>query len=112
MIWKLVLVWYTLINDLIARRMKKKIHQFGIDGSIGDEANIPQVREMFERQIIIDMRDRGYVPIYDINTQFSTSYDARLNQFDFYIVVYGVYVGKRKAKTIDGFSGQTFYNKA
>lgn len=106
------MVWYTLINDLIVRRMNKKIHKFGMQGSIADEAFIPQAKEMFEREVLLSMRDKGYVPIYDINTQFSTSYDVMHNKFDFDITLYGIYVGKRRAKTIDGFSGQTFYNKA
>lgn len=112
MIWHFIPLCYNLYNDLIAKRMNKKIHKFGMDGSIADEAFIPQARQMFERQVIIDMRDKGYVPVYDILPQFATSYDMIHNKFDFYLVIYGVYVGKKKAQKIDGFAGQTFYNKA
>ena len=103
---------YNIYNDLIATRMNKKIHKFGMDGSVADEAYIPQVHEMFEREVVIQMRDKGYVPVLDITPQFSTLYDMIHNKFDVALVVYGVYVGKKKSWEIDGFSGQTFYNKA
>ena len=112
MIWNFVTVCYNLYNDLIAKRMNKKIHKFGIDGSVADEALLPQVKETLERQIIIDMRDKGYVPVLDIQPQISTSYDPVKETFNFLLAVYGVYVGKRKSWKLEGFSGQTFYNKA
>ena len=71
MIGNLITFCYNLYNDLIAKRMNKKIHKFGMEGSVADEALIPQVREMLERQVITSMRDQGYVPVLDIVTQFS-----------------------------------------
>jgi hypothetical protein len=58
--------------------------------------------------IINGMRNKGYVPRYDIDIDFNISYNGKT--FDFKLSVYGVYVGKGKAKCILGIDKNTPLN--
>jgi hypothetical protein len=91
--------------------MNKKLKSFGMQGQIHDDAAIPRLRLEYERLIESDMREQGYVPILDLDIQFSLLYDEEQDQYEFDIVVYGVYVGKKKAHLYEGFSGQSLIPK-
>lgn len=86
--------------------MNKKLKSFGMQGDIDDDSNIPRLRFEYERLIESDMRDQGYVPILDLDTQFSLSYNEEYDTYKFDIILYGLYVGKKKAHLYEGFSGQ------
>jgi len=91
--------------------MNKKLKSFGMHGQIHDDAAIPRLRIEYQRLIETDMREQGYVPILDLDVQFSLSYDEQNDLYEFDIVVYGVYVGKKKAHLYEGFSGQSLIPK-
>lgn len=91
--------------------MNKKLKSFGMQGEIHDDAAIPRLRIEYQRLIESNMRDQGYVPILDLDVQFSLSYDEPNDLYEFDIVVYGVYVGKKKAYLYEGFSGQSLVPK-
>ena len=91
--------------------MNKKLKSFGMQGQIHDDAAIPRLRLEYERLIESDMREQGYVPILDLDIQFSLLYDEAQDIYEFDIVVYGVYVGKKKAHLYEGFSGQSLIPK-
>lgn len=91
--------------------MNKKLKSFGMHGQIHDDAAIPRLRIEYQRLIESDMREQGYVPILDLDVQFSLSYDEPNDLYEFDIVVYGVYVGKKKAHLYEGFSGQSLIPK-
>ncbi len=82
-----------------------------MQGQIHDDAAIPRLRLEYERLIESDMREQGYVPILDLDIQFSLLYDEPQDLYEFDIVVYGVYVGKKKAHLYEGFSGQSLIPK-
>ena len=82
-----------------------------MQGQINDDAAIPRLRLQYERLIESDMREQGYVPILDLDIQFSLLYDEEQDLYEFDIVVYGVYVGKKKAHLYEGFSGQSLIPK-
>lgn len=86
--------------------MNKKLKSFGIQGQIHDDSAIPRLRIEHERLIMTDMRDQGYVPILDLDTQFHLEYDEEDNTYEFEMIVYGIFVGKRKSYLYEGFSGQ------
>lgn len=86
--------------------MNKKLKSFGMQGQIHDDSAIPRLRSQYETLIEDDMRSQGYVPILDLDIQFSLSYDEASDTYDFDIVVYGVYVGRKKSYLYEGFSGQ------
>lgn len=71
-----------------------------------------KAREDYERLLVQDMRDRGYVPVLDLEPQFSIKYNELKDNYSFFLELFGVYVGKKKAKEIEGFSGQQFFKRA
>jgi hypothetical protein len=91
--------------------LKKNIKSFIISGVIKDDAGFTKVREMHERLMLQDMRMRGYVPVLDLESQFSIKYNEKKDNYSFYLEMFGVYVGKKKAHEIEGFSGQKFYKR-
>jgi hypothetical protein len=54
------------------------------------------------------MRSKGYVPVLDLDPQFSLKYNNDKDQYTFNLEMYGVFVGKKKSREIEGFSGQQF----
>lgn len=82
-----------------------------MQGQIIDDASIPRLRKHYENLIETDMRSQGYVPILDLDIQFSLEYDEPTDTYNFDIIVYGVYVGKKKAYLYEGFSGQSLIPK-
>jgi hypothetical protein len=78
----------------------RKITKFGLEGEIFDDAKIPKIKDQYINMIYNGMRNKGYVPRYDIDPDFTTSYNGKT--FEFKLSVYGVYVGKKKAKCVKG----------
>jgi hypothetical protein len=83
----------------------KKIQQFYLEGEIFDDSHISRLKDQYVFMLINGMRSKGYVPRYDIDTDFTISYNGKT--FDFKLSVYGVYVGKVKAKCILGIDKNT-----
>jgi hypothetical protein len=82
-----------------------------MSGVIKDDAAFIRVREMYEKLTLDDMRSKGYVPVLDLESQFSIKYNEVKDNYSFYLEMFGVYVGKKKALEIEGFSGQQFYKR-
>ena len=91
--------------------LKRTIKAFLIGGVIKDDSSIGKSRLMYERVLLQDMRDRGYVPVLDLEPQFSIKYNELKDRYSFNLEMFGVYVGKKKAQEIEGFSGQQFYKR-
>lgn len=88
--------------------LKRNIKTFWINGVIKNDSDIARLRQMYERLLTEEMRSKGYVPVLDLDVQFSLKYDHEKDEYAFYIEHYGVYLGKRKALEVEGFSGQQF----
>lgn len=86
--------------------MNKKLKSFGMQGKIHDDSAIPRLRKQYEHMIEEDMRMNGYVPILDLDIQFSLEYDESNDTYEFDLVIYGVFVGRKKSQDYEGFSGQ------
>ena len=91
--------------------LKRNIKSFLIGGVIKDDSSIGKAREMYERLTLQDMRDKGYVPVLDLEPQFQIHYNHTKDNYSFHLEMFGVYVGKNKAKEIEGFSGQQFIKR-
>lgn len=83
----------------------KKIQQFYLEGEIFDDSHISRLKDQYAFMLINGMRSKGYVPRYDIDMDFTISYNGKT--FDFKLSIYGVYVGKDKAKCILGVDKNT-----
>ena len=91
--------------------LKKNIKSFIVSGIIKDDASFQRIREMQEKLLLDNMRARGYVPVLDLESQFSIKYNETKENYSFYLEMFGVYVGKKKSLEIEGFSGQQFYKR-
>lgn len=78
----------------------KSIKRFSLEGEIYDDSHISRLKDQYLSMITVSMKAEGYVPRYDIDTDWTISYNGRT--FDFKISVYGVYVGKKKAECLEG----------
>lgn len=61
------------------------------------------MREEFERLIVQDMREKGYIPVLDLGTFWYTSW--KTNHYDFDLTIYGFYVGKVQSWNYEGWTG-------
>jgi hypothetical protein len=78
----------------------KRIRRFSLQGEIFDDSHILRLKDQYIFMLISGMRNKGYVPRYDIDTDFTISYNGKT--FEFELSVYGVYIGKDKAKCVLG----------
>lgn len=74
----------------------KPIKVFSIDGEFDDDKNLLSIRERFENYLVNIMRSKGYVPHLDIEPAFSLEYIDE--KYKFLLSIYGIYIGKAKAK--------------
>lgn len=91
-----------------AKEMRKNIHNFTMSGIIGSDSHLIPAKEHYERLLTQQMRDSGYVPVLDMLPQVTTTYIEHKDQYSFSITMFGVFVGKKKALSLEGFSGQEF----
>jgi hypothetical protein len=78
----------------------KEIKRFSLSGEIYDDSSIPRLKSQYMLMIIDGMKHEGYVPRYDIDSDFTISYNGKT--FDFELSVYGVYVGEKSSSWISG----------
>lgn len=85
----------------------RKIKAFHVDGIAADVEAVIRQRSELESRIVDDMREKGYVPVLDITPEMFTHYQHEEveQNFKFAIIVYGVFVGKRKSRKIMGMLG-------
>jgi hypothetical protein len=83
----------------------KPIKRFGLDGIINDDSAIYRLQQEYIRLLVSEMRLSGYAPRFDIDPQFTLSYNETKNYFEFTLSVYGIYVGRKKAEWILGIDG-------
>ena len=63
---------------------------------------------MYQHLLIDEMRTKGYVPVLDLDIQWSLRYNHDKDNYAFNLEMYGVFVGKKKSWELEGFSGQGF----
>lgn len=80
----------------------KPIKKFGIDGIINDDVDIPRLKMEYVKLLLNQMRMAGYVPKFDIDTDFTIEYNHNKEHFKFELSIYAIFVGKKKSKWILG----------
>lgn len=75
----------------------KTIKTHKLDGVFDQKSKI-NAREKFEVLIEDMIREVGQVPVLDMSTQWFTSWNEEEEHYECTVVMFGVYVGKRKAK--------------
>lgn len=82
-----------------------------MNGTIKSDSDIARLRSMYEKLLLDEMRTKGYVPVLDLDTQWSIKYNHNKDNYSFHLEMHGVFVGKRKAWEIEGFSGQNYIKR-
>jgi hypothetical protein len=80
------------------------IRRFRIEGVLAGDANTVKAREMYEGVLDDQMREQGYVPIFDVRPTWFTEYSVESESYAFVLVMHGVHVGEEKVWTIEGIS--------
>jgi hypothetical protein len=78
----------------------KNLKRFYLNGEIADDSIIPRIKLQYIELLKNAMRYEGYVIRYDIDPDFTLSYNGK--SFDFELSIYGVFVGRKKAQWISG----------
>jgi hypothetical protein len=81
--------------------MHRPIKKWTHDGFIRDDADFPRLRREFERLIEQSMRLEGYLPVYELDSEWSTAYEPDEKRYSFKISMYAAYAGKAKAVIYD-----------
>ncbi len=89
----------------------KRIKDFTIEGIIADDSFILGHRENMEKVLDVQIRDSGYVPHLDLDTQYFISYNELDDSYSFTLIAFAVYVGKKKSWEIVGLTGSTYIYK-
>jgi hypothetical protein len=79
-----------------------------MNGTINSDSDMVRLKEMYLKLLTDEMRSHGYVPVLDLDPQWSVKYNHQKDNYSFQLEIYGVYLGKRKAQEVEGFSGQNF----
>lgn len=77
--------------------MHKPIKMYTNDGFLRDDSDIPRLRLELERLMVQQMRDEGYVPIYEITSFWSTAYEPENKRYNFKLTMYAAYAGRVRA---------------
>jgi hypothetical protein len=85
--------------------MNKKINNFYLEGYVSDSGDAARLRSKFEDSVIETMRSNGYVPHLDLDPSFSIEYIEKEERFKFTLILYGIYLGKKRAREIYGAAG-------
>lgn len=73
----------------------KQIKRFQVEVNFRDDSDMVRVKHQYESMLTHQMRDKGYLRVLDIDTNFSVEFDGQT--WSFLMSLYGVYVGKKKA---------------
>lgn len=76
-----------------------------MDGIIVDDSAIGRLRIECAKLVVEEMKELGYVPRIDIDTDFTISYNHITEYFEFTLSVYGSYIGRKRAQWIAGIDG-------
>jgi len=73
----------------------KPIKRFQVRVEFLDDSDIIRIKHQYESMLTHQMRDKGYLRVLDIDTNFSVEFDG--TTWVFLMTLYGTYVGKKKA---------------
>lgn len=79
--------------------MHKQIKRYTHEGFIRDDSCFIRLRGELERLIEQQMRDEGYVPVYELGSHWSTCWLE--DKYSFKLTMYAAYAGKVKALEYD-----------
>lgn len=84
--------------------MHNCIKKYTYEGFIRDDSDFIRLRLELERLMEQEMRDAGYVPIYELSNHWTTIRDSVGKRYQFKLSMYGSYAGKVKAQSFKYWS--------
>jgi hypothetical protein len=81
----------------------RSIKRFSMDGRIISSTAFARMQQIYSEVLEEQMREAGYVPRLDLMPEWTTSYQK--SYYEFEISIYGTYVGRKKAKCLEGVEG-------
>ena len=78
----------------------KPIKRFGLDGKVMSSTAFSRVQSMYMKILEEQMREQGYVPRLELGMEWTTV--RTKEHYEFEISLYGSYVGKASAWSIEG----------
>lgn len=80
---------------------RKRVNEFNVSGTALDTTFIWRNRSAIQDELYWEARQKGYVPYIDKRPECTVEYIPEKEVFEYEIVVYVVYVGKRRAQEVD-----------
>ena len=80
----------------------KPIKRFQVRVEFLDDSDMVRIKHQYESMLTHQMRDKGYLRVLDIDTNFSVEFTGET--WVFLMTLYGVYVGKKKAWQSEGIT--------
>lgn len=78
--------------------MHKRIKKYTHEGFIRDDSDFIRLRNELERLMDQQMRDEGYVPIYELGSFWTTFRQPLNKRYTFKLTMYASYAGRCKAQ--------------
>jgi hypothetical protein len=82
--------------------MHDSVERFPLEGVLTDKLNLVEHKARMVHFLEGDIRDRGFVPLLDMEPHYTQAWDAQEGHYTFKLSVYGVYVGKEKSWQVAG----------
>ncbi len=76
-----------------------------MEGTLYDEAHTDRLKREYLALLVLQMKSEGYVVRADIDPDWTMDYVGQSKGFKFKLSVYGTYIGKKKAQTVDRLYG-------
>ncbi len=73
----------------------KNIKRFQVSVEFLDDSDLIRVKNQYINLLTSQMKDKGYVPVLDIDPAFSVEFTGET--WKFLMTIHGVFVGKKKA---------------
>lgn len=90
--------------------MHDDIKKFLLTGEMSDDNVVQTKQRLVEAQEGV-MRDEGYVPVLDMEPQFTLSYLPELKKYTFVLTMYASYAGKDRSWSTGGVMGGKMISK-
>lgn len=80
--------------------MHEQIVAFTETGELKDDSKIIETQDALSRVLADKMYSSGYLPVIDIDVQWTTHRNEEKDCYEFQITMYGVYVGDLSKKEL------------
>lgn len=80
----------------------RRIERFVREGIVKDTSEIGMKKPFWEKDLQTSMRDKGWVPVLDIDPVCVVNYNPEKETFEYRLTIQGVYLGKVRASEVEG----------